>query len=105
MILVKLCILFVCLCLTEIETRQAVYSNEFAVHIPAGKGAADQIASKHGFTNIGQVGFIVNCYSIILSKKKVLQVGKYLELVNNTNNFVYLFANMKYLCKSSTSLI
>lgn len=32
-----------------------IYTNEFAVHIPAGKSVADIIASKHGFTNKGQV--------------------------------------------------
>lgn len=32
-----------------------IYSNEFAVHIPDGDGAADEIASKHGFVNTGQV--------------------------------------------------
>lgn len=34
-----------------------IYSNEFAVHIPEGNDAADQIASKHGFVNKGQVRF------------------------------------------------
>ena len=29
---------------------------QFAVHIPAGREAADLIASKHGFINIGQIG-------------------------------------------------
>ena len=29
---------------------------QFAVHIPAGRDAADLIASKHGFINIGQIG-------------------------------------------------
>lgn len=32
-----------------------LYNNEFAVHIPDGHGAADGIASKHGFVNRGQV--------------------------------------------------
>lgn len=32
-----------------------IYSNEFAVHIPDGKGAADAVAAKHGFDNKGQV--------------------------------------------------
>lgn len=32
-----------------------IYSNEFAVHIPGGHAIADEIASKHGFTNKGQV--------------------------------------------------
>lgn len=32
-----------------------IYTNEFAVHIPAGKSVADIIANKYGFTNKGQV--------------------------------------------------
>lgn len=35
--------------------QQPVFMNEFAVHVPAGGEAADRIAEKHGFTNIGQV--------------------------------------------------
>lgn len=37
--------------------KAMVFNNEFAVHVPAGKEAADAIASKHGFENIGQVRF------------------------------------------------
>lgn len=36
-----------------------IYTNEFAVHIPAGKYVADGIADKYGFINRGQV--IVIC--------------------------------------------
>lgn len=35
--------------------RAAIYQNEFAVYVPDGWEAADDIASKHGFTNMGQV--------------------------------------------------
>lgn len=35
--------------------RQPMYTNEFAVHVPAGPEMADIIASKYGFTNMGQV--------------------------------------------------
>lgn len=35
--------------------RQPMYTNEFAVHIPAGKDMADIIADKYGFINMGQV--------------------------------------------------
>lgn len=37
--------------------RQPMYTNEFAVHIPAGPEMADIIANKYGFTNMGQVSF------------------------------------------------
>lgn len=35
--------------------RDPVYQNEFAVYVPGGADVADSIASKHGFTNMGQV--------------------------------------------------
>ncbi|XP_033150164.1 furin-like protease 2 isoform X1 [Drosophila busckii] len=41
---------------------QAIFTNEFAVHIPAGKSVADDIASKHGFTNKGQIGALEEFY-------------------------------------------
>jgi len=35
--------------------EEAIYTNEFAVNIPAGQQVADVIANKHGFINKGQV--------------------------------------------------
>jgi hypothetical protein len=29
--------------------------NQFAVHIPSGQEAANEVARKHGFRNLGQV--------------------------------------------------
>lgn len=40
---------------------QIIYQNEFAVHIFGGNKIADEIAAKHGFTNMGQVS---NSYKI-----------------------------------------
>lgn len=37
------------------QKRDPIYQNEFAVYVPGGNDVADQIASKHGFTNMGQV--------------------------------------------------
>lgn len=34
---------------------QVIYQNEFAVHIVGGEEKANEIAAKHGFTNLGQV--------------------------------------------------
>lgn len=34
---------------------QVIYQNEFAVHIVGGEEKANEIAAKHGFTNMGQV--------------------------------------------------
>ncbi|XP_017055608.1 furin-like protease 2 isoform X2 [Drosophila ficusphila] len=42
--------------------EEAMYTNEFAVNIPAGKQVADIIASKHGFINKGQIGSLDNYY-------------------------------------------
>ncbi|XP_030564588.1 furin-like protease 2 isoform X4 [Drosophila novamexicana] len=39
-----------------------IYTNEFAVHIPAGKYVADSIAGKYGFTNKGQIGALDDYY-------------------------------------------
>lgn len=32
-----------------------IYSNQFAVYVPSGREAADEIAQEHGFDNHGQV--------------------------------------------------
>ncbi|XP_058978156.1 furin-like protease 2 isoform X2 [Musca domestica] len=42
--------------------RQPMYTNEFAVHIPAGPEMADIIANKYGFTNMGQIGALKDYY-------------------------------------------
>nr|XP_017011802.2 furin-like protease 2 isoform X4 [Drosophila takahashii] len=42
--------------------EEAIYTNEFAVNIPAGKHVADVIATKHGFINKGQIGSLDNFY-------------------------------------------
>ncbi|XP_063223097.1 furin-like protease 2 isoform X2 [Bacillus rossius redtenbacheri] len=57
---------FVCLfsaLFSVVVCRQAkVYHNQFAVHVPKGLAAADEIASKHGFKNIGQIGSLPNYF-------------------------------------------
>ncbi|XP_046801325.1 furin-like protease 2 isoform X2 [Lucilia cuprina] len=42
--------------------HQPMYTNEFAVHIPAGKDMADLIADKYGFINMGQIGSLQDYY-------------------------------------------
>lgn len=42
-----------------------VYQNQFAVHIPQGNVSADEIASKHGFKNLGQVSFFKFLFNIV----------------------------------------
>ncbi|XP_059222311.1 furin-like protease 2 isoform X2 [Stomoxys calcitrans] len=42
--------------------RRPLYTNEFAVHIPAGPDMADIIADKYGFTNLGQIGALKDYY-------------------------------------------
>ncbi|XP_049311526.1 furin-like protease 2 isoform X2 [Bactrocera dorsalis] len=42
--------------------QQPMYTNDFAVHIPAGRQMADLIANKYGFINEGQVGSLKDYY-------------------------------------------
>lgn len=37
-------------------SQAALYTNDWAVRIPADAEAVERIAQKHGFTNLGQVG-------------------------------------------------
>lgn len=39
-----------------------IYSNQFAVYVPSGAEAADEIAQEHGFDNYGQVSAIFFFY-------------------------------------------
>lgn len=45
------------------SSKSKVYHNQFAVHIPDGAKAADEIASKYGFTNLGQVSTFLTAVS------------------------------------------
>lgn len=36
---------------------QKIFTNTWAVHISGGPAVADSVARKHGFHNLGQVGF------------------------------------------------
>lgn len=48
---------------SRIRNNAPIYQNEFAVYIPKGQTAADALANKYGFENVGQVNmiFIINC--------------------------------------------
>lgn len=52
-------VLYTVLCALAFAKETQIYSNEFAVHIPNGDATADEIASKHGFINRGQVRVIL----------------------------------------------
>ena len=39
-----------------------VFHNQFAVYIPRGERTANELAAKHGFTNLGQVGSLDNYF-------------------------------------------
>ena len=43
-------------------TSKATYHNQFALFIPSGASMADNLASKHGFINLGQIGTLDNYY-------------------------------------------
>ncbi|XP_060876735.1 furin-like protease 2 isoform X2 [Metopolophium dirhodum] len=55
-----LCLSIVTLCVGQ--RQRPIYMNQFAVHIPKGSGQAEQIAAKHGFNNIGQIGSLEGFY-------------------------------------------
>lgn len=40
---------------SRLRNNAPIYQNEFAVYIPKGQTAADAIANKYGFENMGQV--------------------------------------------------
>lgn len=40
---------------TATSRPAVIYQNEFAVFVPGGLAVADDVAAKHGFTNMGQV--------------------------------------------------
>jgi len=50
--------------------QSPVYMNQFAVHIPSGREAADEVARKHGFRNLGQVRWCFQCF--LFKKRKVM---------------------------------
>ncbi|XP_060524028.1 furin-like protease 2 [Cylas formicarius] len=56
------------ICATRSD-QDRIYSNEFAVHIPEGEGAANAVADKHGFVNRGQIGSLKGYY--LFEHKKV----------------------------------
>ncbi|KAG8228936.1 hypothetical protein J437_LFUL011562 [Ladona fulva] len=56
---------FLCLCLlydnfVVVQCRQPpMYVNQFAIYVPKGQEAADRVAAKYGFKNLGQVGPLI----------------------------------------------
>ncbi|XP_073764149.1 proprotein convertase subtilisin/kexin type 6 isoform X2 [Danio rerio] len=49
-------------CLWDLASLSRVYTNHWAVRIPGGAGQADELASKYGFTNLGQIGGLEHHY-------------------------------------------
>lgn len=49
------CSIFLLLCACTAERSPLIFMNQFAVHIPTGHQDADEVASTHGFRNLGQV--------------------------------------------------
>lgn len=41
---------------------QKIFTNTWAVHISGGPAVADSVAQKHGFHNLGQVGFLLGLF-------------------------------------------
>ncbi|XP_025162015.1 furin-like [Harpegnathos saltator] len=54
----------------------AIYSNQFAVYVPSGPEAADEIAQKRGFDNHGQVSETL-CVRSIQRKSHVCNIASH----------------------------
>ena len=48
--------------ISSLVSSQKTYHNQFAVFVPKGREVAQQLAYKHGFTNLGQIGSLDNYY-------------------------------------------
>lgn len=57
--LLPLTVVVLCI-LSSLEAVLAHYTATWAVHVPGGKGAADEVAWDHGFVNLGEVSFLFN---------------------------------------------
>lgn len=44
------------------KTSEPVYHNQFAVHVTGGQSKADEVAARHGFVNLGQIGTLLDHY-------------------------------------------
>lgn len=60
-----------------------VYTNHWAVRIPEGPVEADKLASKYGFTNLGQVSIFL-CFKLIFLV--TINDGKCICLLNVQEN-------------------
>ena len=45
----------ICFSILLQSSSAKLFTNQFAVHVPAGEERAHQIATRHGFNNLGQV--------------------------------------------------
>ena len=48
---------------------ERIYHNQFAVHVPAGAAAADEVSRKLGLVNLGQIGALRNYF--LLENKRI----------------------------------
>lgn len=39
----------------RVSSEPVIFTDQWAVHVPGGDRLADEIATKHGFTNLGKV--------------------------------------------------
>ena len=51
-----------CLAVADGLNPPTFYHNQFAVFVPKGEAVARELAAKHGFTNLGQIGSLDNYY-------------------------------------------
>ena len=51
-----------CVSSGDVAAGDQLFHNQFAVFIPKGRATADDLATRHGFVNLGQIGDLSNYY-------------------------------------------
>lgn len=75
------------------KIRKPIYHNEFAVYIPNGDTWADSIAAKHGFSNMGQVSFLLFFFILFILMHEDIKLFQNLKKSNEENSIVCIFVS------------
>ncbi|GAB0086954.1 hypothetical protein DMENIID0001_011850 [Sergentomyia squamirostris] len=89
--------------------RTPIYQNEFAVYIPASDDdTVNRVASKHGFTNMGQIGSLKGYYLFHhhrISKRSTTTSDNHHEALNSEPEVSVTSVNIHTPISSSSSYI
>lgn len=86
--LALLAALHVCAC-----ARDALYHNQFAIHVPGGANHVDDIARRHGYRNHGQVSRPTSCVMFWSKRSLLFIIVTFFLCVS----FYYIYKQRKYL--------